>query len=61
MDRLAYKFEPMIDGMYQVRLNGEFVCYSEDEDSAAVDQYLLETGFASRLDYLSYRLKQYLK
>lgn len=61
MNNLAYKFEPMVDGMYQVRLNGEFVCYSENEDSAAVDNYLFETGFTNRVDYLEYRLKQYSK
>ncbi|MEM5592880.1 hypothetical protein AAHH67_15935 [Niallia circulans] len=61
MERLAYRFEEMHDGTYQVRLNGEFVCYTIFKEPKYIDHLLKEDGFDSREDYLEYRLKQYLK
>jgi hypothetical protein len=60
LERLRYDFEHMYDGRYQVRLNGEFVCYTDNRNSDEVDKFLKDNGFDSRIDYLEYRLKQYL-
>ncbi len=48
---LVYTFEPMSNGMFQVRMNGSFVCYSHDNDENGVDEYLKREGYKSRNDY----------
>jgi hypothetical protein len=47
----TYDFEPMENGMYQVRLCGMFVCYSFDKNERGVDEYLKREGYYSRKDY----------
>jgi len=56
---LRYSFEKMYgeDGnfeRYQVRLNGEFIMYSEDRFPDSVDKRLKENGFDSRQEVLDY-------
>jgi hypothetical protein len=53
---LDYVFERMYSGhhMYQVRLNGEFVCYSNEKNPEDIDKQLKENGFDSREDFLEY-------
>lgn len=49
---LEYEFEKMGEGKYQVRLCGEFVCYSNHKSSEGIDHALKEMGFNSRKDFL---------
>jgi len=55
---LRYSFEhvPREGGLnYQVRLNGEFVMYTNIKDSAVVDNILEEEyGFKSRQEFYEY-------
>lgn len=48
---LIYTFEPMSNGMFQVRLQGEFVCYSTHTDENNIDRFLRDEGYESRKDY----------
>ena len=50
---LKYEFEPMSDGSYQVRLCGEFVCYSNHKSEEGIDQALNEMGYKSRGEFLN--------
>lgn len=54
--KLEYTFEKMSSPThvmeYQVRLNGEFVCYSNHTNPEFVDNYLKREGFNSREEYL---------
>jgi NADH:ubiquinone oxidoreductase subunit E len=50
---LKYVFQPMSDGKYQVKLCGEFVCYSNHTDEEGIDQVLKEMGYASRGEFLN--------
>lgn len=47
-----YEFEPMHDETYQVRLQGEFVCYTNKKSEQVIDAYLKRQGFESRTHYL---------
>jgi hypothetical protein len=49
---LNYVFEKRSDGSYQVRLCGEFVCYSNHTSEDGIDQALIEMGYKSREDFL---------
>lgn len=49
---LDYTFEKMSEYLYQVRLCGEFVCYSHNRSDKEVDEYLHEMGHATREDFL---------
>jgi hypothetical protein len=51
---LNYTFEKMSDGNYQVRLKGEFVCYSNHIREEGVDEALKEMGYESREEFLKY-------
>lgn len=52
---LEYVFEPMYGGGYQVRLCGEFVCYSTHTDPKGIDKVLKEEyGCNSRKELLEY-------
>lgn len=44
---MEYTFEKMTGG-FQVRLNGEFVMYTDTKSPELVDKYLRENGFESR-------------
>lgn len=49
---LTYTFEPMSNGMYQVRLCDDFfVCYSFDKDEIGVDEFLKREGYENRKAY----------
>jgi len=48
---MEYIFEYTGNGVYQVRLNGEFVMYTDVNSSKLVDDYLKEHGFVSREDF----------
>lgn len=48
-----YSFEKFEEGLYQVRLKGEFVMYIERKDSALVDEILRENGYESREAFLA--------
>lgn len=54
---MDYLFEKMADERYQVRLCGEFVCYSTHTDETKIDLELKEMGFHSRQDFLDERWK----
>lgn len=54
-----YTFEPMVSGKYQVRLCGEFVCYSNHTKDQNIDRYLKKKGFETRKQYLEFCLKGY--
>lgn len=56
---LEYTFEKMLGGRYQVRLQGEFICYTDKQDSKYVDDILKEVGFNSREEYLNYRFENF--
>ncbi|QQO41041.1 hypothetical protein 015DV002_87 [Bacillus phage 015DV002] len=58
---MEYTFEKMLDGDYQVRLNGEFVCYSNHRDAEGIDKGLKEMGFNSREEFFAHRVKSYSK
>ncbi|AMB18706.1 hypothetical protein BH780_gp123 [Bacillus phage Eldridge] len=65
-DGLRYSFEKMYDGdgnfeRYQVRLNGEFIMYSEDRFPDSIDKRLKENGFDSRQEVLDYLSEERLK
>ncbi|MED3792476.1 hypothetical protein P4571_08465 [Niallia alba] len=50
--QLYYKFEPMSNGMYQVRLAGDFfVCYSSHKNEKEIDNYLRREGYGTRKEY----------
>jgi hypothetical protein len=49
---MRYSFEKMIDSGYQVRLNGVFVCYTDQKNSKEVDALLNEQGYESRQEFL---------
>lgn len=52
---MEYTFEKVCsENAYQVRLNGEFIMYSEEKDSEYVDRILKEHGWDSREEYLNY-------
>ena len=55
---LNYTFEEMSDRCYQVRLNGEFVCFSNHKSAEGIDQALKEKGYESREDFLNDRIQQ---
>ena len=52
----TYTFEEMFnhEHRYQVRLNGEFVCYTSIKSVDLVDQELQKAGFKSRQDFLDH-------
>lgn len=50
---LKYTFEKRSDDDYQVRLCGEFVCYSNHTSEEGIDQALKEMGFNSRQEFLN--------
>lgn len=54
---LEYTFEKMSDGDYQVRLCGEFVCYSNHTSEEGIDEALKEMGFNSRQEFLTASIK----
>lgn len=55
---LSYTFEPMANGMYQVRLCDDFfVCYSHDKDPDSVDEFLKREGYKNRKEYFDACLK----
>jgi hypothetical protein len=56
---LQYVFEKMSDGNYQVRLKGEFVCYSNHNNPKGIDEALKEMGYKSREDFLKYCSEEY--
>jgi hypothetical protein len=58
---LHYEFEPMGEGKWQVRLEGEFIAYTNHTDEHEVDQYLREEGFNSRQEFLDYCFEEYHK
>lgn len=49
---MNYVFEKMSDGNYQVRIKGEFVCYSNHTSEEGIDQALKEMGYESREEFL---------
>lgn len=49
---MEYIFEKMNDGQFQVRLGGEFVTYTDHQDSDKVDALLAANGWGSREQYL---------
>jgi hypothetical protein len=56
---MRYVFEKMGEGKYQVRLNGEFVCYSNHTDPEGIDQVLQEYGYSSRKQFVEYMWEQH--
>jgi len=52
MDDLKYEFEEISKGDYQVRLKGEFVCYSNHKNARGIDNALKNMGYDSREDFL---------
>lgn len=58
---MRYAFEKMGDGEYQVRLNGQFVCYSNHTDPEGIDQALEENGYISRKDFYDVTVKESLR
>jgi hypothetical protein len=56
---LEYTFEKTSGGAYQVRLQGEFICYIMEKDSSKVDELLKEAGFTSREDFLNFCFNSY--
>lgn len=52
---MNYRFEK-IRGKdeWQVRLNGEFVKYTDVKDSKVIDLYLYAEGFTSRQDFFDF-------
>jgi hypothetical protein len=54
MDGLDYEyvFEPMESGLYQIRLYGEFIAYSETKDPHYADTILKGLGFNSRKEFV---------
>lgn len=55
---MKYTFEKTSDGNYQVRLRGEFVCYSNHTDERGIDIVLKEIGFETREEFLEQCLKE---
>jgi hypothetical protein len=51
---LEYTFEKMSDGRFQVRLKGEYICYSKIKDVEFVDKTLKELGYKSKEDFLKH-------
>lgn len=52
---MEYTFEKISsENAYQVRLNGEFIMYSEEKDSEYVDRVLKEHGWESREQYFEH-------
>ena len=49
---MDYVFEKMSNGAYQVRLCGEFICFSMDTDEKQIDEVLKYYGYESREDFL---------
>lgn len=56
---VEYTFEKMLGGAFQVRLQGEFVCFTHEKSSERVDEILEEIGFSSRQDFLDHTLENY--
>lgn len=53
--KMEYEFEKIIGKKeYQVRLNGEFITYSETKDPKVIDAILKENGWKSREEYFDY-------
>jgi hypothetical protein len=48
---LNYTFEPMSNGSYQVRLCGEFVCYSNHRKEQDIDLFLKQEGYETRKEF----------
>lgn len=49
---MEYVFEPLKEeGHYQVRLQGEFVTYTDHKDPAKVDSLLEKHGWTSRQQF----------
>lgn len=61
MEELEYEFEPMQHGHFQVRLQGEFVTYTDHQDSEKVDTMLAANGWDSRKQYLNALLEEHKK
>lgn len=52
---MEYTFEKVSgEKLYQVRLNGEFVTYVNENKPEIVDRRLKENGWDSREDYFNY-------
>ena len=56
MDNLNinYTFEKTSNGNYQVRLCGEFVCFSNHTDEKIIDIALKDQDFETREEFLKY-------
>lgn len=54
-----YEFETRNDGTYQVRLQGEFVCYTNKKSNRLVDSFLKREGYESRIHYLDACREEY--
>lgn len=51
----TYEFEKLSgEQMYQVRLNGEFIAYVEENEPKIVDELLKEHGWNTREEYFNY-------
>lgn len=57
---MEYTFEKMFDGRYQVRLGGEFVCYTVTTDPDYVDEKLFKFGYYSREEFFQDSLSTHL-
>lgn len=53
VEELEYEFEPMDDGRFQVRLQGEFITYTDHQDPEKVDALLAANDWESREQYLN--------
>ena len=56
---MKYTFEKTSQGDFQVRLNGEFITYSDEMNPAIVDERLKENGFNSREEYFNYLIGEH--
>lgn len=53
INQYEYVFEPMADGRYQIRLEGEFVGYCEFPNPDYADFLLGEAGYRSREEFVA--------
>jgi hypothetical protein len=58
---LNYEFEPTGEGNYQVRLQGEFIAYTNHTDEHQIDKYLKSEGFNSRQEFLNHCYEEFHK
>lgn len=58
-EEIDYTFESVpTDKLYQVRLNGEFVTYSNTNSPKAIDNILAEFGWENRRVYYEHLMKE---